>query len=171
MVDIFVFFVFLFFVFFGITRPYVAFCAYLWVDVFNPQKLSYGFLSTVPMSLSVAVICLLSVFLNPKKLSKPHDFKIITLLFLFAIWITITTYFSYFPIFAWFKWDVAIKIFFMTVLFCFVVNTKEQLELCFVVFALSASYYISTAGIKTLIGGGGYGNQLITGATLTPSRK
>lgn len=167
MVDIFVFFIFLFFIFFGFTRPYVAFCGYIWVDVFNPQKLSYGFLSTMPMSLSMAVLCLLSVFLNSKKLSKPQDFKIIALLFIFAIWITITTYFSYFPIFAWFKWDVAVKIIFMTVLFCFVVNKKEQLELCLVVFALSACYYISTAGAKTLIGGGGYGNQLITGASNT----
>lgn len=167
MVDIFVFFVFLFFLCFSITRPYVAFCGFLWVDVFNPQKLSYGFLSTIPMSLSMAVICLLSIFLNSKKLSKPQDFKIIALLFLFAIWITITTYYSYFPIYAWFKWDVAIKIFFMTVLFCFVINTREQLELCFVVFALSASYYISTSGVKTLLGGGGYGKNLITGATNT----
>ncbi len=164
MVDLFVFFVFLFFLFFGITRPYVAFCGYIWVDIFNPQKISFGFLSALPMSLTMAVICLLSMVLGIKKIKKPADFKVLTLFFVFFVWITVTTVFSYFPIFAWFKWDVATKIIFMTVMLCLVINTKEQLELCFATFALSASYYMVSVGIKTLLGGGGYGNNMITAA-------
>lgn len=162
MVDLLVFLIFLFFLFFGITRPHVAFCGYIWVDIFNPQKISFGFLSSLPMSLTMAIICLLSLLLNIKKLQKPADFHLVTLLCILVIWITITTVFSYYPEYAWFKWDVAIKIILMTVMFFFVINTKEQLELCFTVFALSASYYMMSAGVKTILGGGGYGASLIT---------
>lgn len=164
MVDIFILFVFLFFALFGLTRPHIAFCGYIWVDIFNPQKISFGFLSTLPMSLTMGVICFFCLLFNMKKIEKPSNFKIIGVLVLFAAWITITTVFSYFPFWAWFKWDVAIKTMLMTILFCFVINKKEQLELCFATFALSASYFIVTSGAKTILGGGGYGNNLITAA-------
>jgi probable O-glycosylation ligase (exosortase A-associated) len=164
MADIFILFIFLFFLFFGITRPYVAFCGYIWVDIFNPQKISFGFLSTLPMSLTMGLICFCCLLFNMQKIKKPSNFKIIGVLVLFAAWITITTVFSYFPIWAWFKWDVAIKTMLMTILFCFVINKKEQLELCFATFALSASYFIVTSGTKTILGGGGYGVNLITAA-------
>lgn len=164
MVDLFIFFVFIFFVFFGVTRPHVAFSGYIWVDIFNPQQISFGFLSTVPMSFSMALVCLVSLVLSFKKLKKPADFKIVIVLVLFILWVTLTTIFSYFPIHAWFKWDVVFKTLVMTLIFFFVINKKEQLELCFIVFTLSASYFLVTAGAKIMTGGGGYGSNLITGA-------
>lgn len=164
MTDIFVLFFLFFFFIFGITRPYIAFSGYIWVDVLGPHKISYGILAGKPLSLIMALFCFMSFVINVKKLRKPVGAMIPLLLILFSLWITYTTNNAYFQGPAWFKWDFAIKTIIMSFFLYFVINTKEQLEFCLITFISSISYYVIQSGIKSFLGGGGYGRVLISTA-------
>ncbi|MEW6983617.1 putative O-glycosylation ligase, exosortase A system-associated [Colwelliaceae bacterium 6471] len=167
MTDLFILGIYLSFVVFGITRPYVAFAGYIWVDIIRPQSLAYGFLSGQPLSMMMAVLCIFSIIINFNKLKKTASFGIPLLLILFSLWITFTTFNAYFPELAWFKWDSAFKTIIMSLCLYFVINTKEQLEFCILTFSLSISYFIIASGLKSILGGGGYGASLISSGANT----
>lgn len=165
MSDLFLLIVMCFFIFFGVTRPYIAFSGYIWVDMLAPQTLTYGFLVGKPIAMIMGVLCLFSLVLNVKKLTKPRQFTILFLLLLLVFWVTLTTTWALFPEAAWFKWDGAFKTILMAVLLCFIITSKEQLEHCLIIFSLAIGYYVLVAGLKTVGGGAGYGNTLVSTGT------
>jgi len=162
MTDLFVLIIYLSFFVFGLTRPYIAFAGYIWVDIIGPQFITYGFMSGRPLSMVMAMLCIVSIVLNFNKLSKPKGAAVPILIVLFALWVTLTTYYAYFPTPAWYKWDVSIKTLIMSFLLLFVVNSKKQLEFIIITFSLSIGYFVMIAGMKSAAGGGGYGARLIS---------
>jgi probable O-glycosylation ligase (exosortase A-associated) len=80
------------------------------------------------------------------------------------LWITITTSMSEFPSVAWKKWDWVFKIYFISCFLPFVLNNKTKLDVFVGIWIASISYYLITAGVKTIFSGGGYGIQLIDSA-------
>jgi len=165
MSDLFLLIVIIAFVFVGLKHPYIAFSGYIWVDMLSPQSLTYGFLVGKPLALIIGVTCIVSVFFNVNQLSKLHKSNIAILLLLWVVWVTLTTVSALFPEAAWFKWDSVFKTIFMSILLCFVISSKEQLEHCLIIFTVSIGYYIIVAGLKTIGGNGGYGRILVSTGT------
>jgi probable O-glycosylation ligase (exosortase A-associated) len=163
MTDLIVAFILLVFIFVGFSRPNIAIMGYVWIDLVKPQKLAYGFIAGKPLSMIIAVVCILSLIFNYQKLNKLENKKITTLFFLFAIWITITTTTSLFPDYAWVKWDWAFKTVLVAVLIPFTIKTREDLEALIWVFLASVAFFTISAGVKTALSGGGYGARLISG--------
>ncbi len=163
MTDLIVAFILLVFICVGFQRPNVAMMGYIWIDLVKPQKLAYGFIAGKPLSMIIAAVCLLSLILNFQKLNKLENKKVTILLFIFAIWITITTTTSLFPMHAWVKWDWAFKTIIAAVLIPFTIRTKEDLEALIWVFLASVAFFTLSAGVKTALSGGGYGARLISG--------
>lgn len=163
MTDLLLLGVFALFTIFGLTRPYISFAGYLWINTMAPQTIAFGFLAGKSLSLYMALVCFVSLVLGFRKLSAPHQKAVPFLLVLFAVWITLSTYNAQFPVIAWVVWDTTIKTVLMAFFLLFVIQTKKQLELIILVFIASLSFYIISAGAKTLTGGGGYGNTLIVG--------
>jgi probable O-glycosylation ligase (exosortase A-associated) len=164
MTDIFLLLVIMMFIFFGLTRPIIACGGYIWTDVVMPHKITFGFMAGKPISLILAVLVLVSLLINVNKLKKPSRTSIMWMLVVFFLWITFTTTQAYFQNDAWFKWDVAFKTILMSVLMMFAVRSKRDLEFLLIVFVSSVGFYMISAGLKTLAGGGGYGANLIVGS-------
>ena len=163
MSDIFILIVVFTFAIFGLTRPAVSFAGYLWVDTVVPQKIVFGFLSGQPLSMMMALVCFASLGLGFNKL-KAVSYKTPVFLFiLFAIIITASTQQALFPHVADIKWSTVIKTLMMSFFLMFAINTRKQLEMVLLVLLLSLSFFMISAGMKTLLGGGGYGRILIVG--------
>lgn len=163
--DLLILIVLLAFILPGLTRPYLAFAGYLWVDTVVPQSLTFGFLSGRPISMVMAVACFFSLAIGAKKLSAPKSKALVFLFFFFIVWTTLTTLNAQFSIFAWKKWDYVFKTLVMAFLLMFTIKTRKQLELVVLTLLLSLMFYMFSAGPKTLLGGGGYGATLGLGAS------
>ncbi|WP_019028742.1 putative O-glycosylation ligase, exosortase A system-associated [Colwellia piezophila] len=163
MTDLIILFTLLVFIIVGFAKPQIAIMGYLWIDLVTPQKIAYGFMAGKPLSMVMAIVCILSFIIHLKKLNSIENKKVIVLLFTFAIWITLTTSFSLFPEQAWAKWDWAFKTIVIMALIPFTIKNNKDLEALIWVFLLSVAFYTISAGAKTALGGGGYGARLISG--------
>lgn len=156
--------VFLLFLGAGLVNPFIAICGIVWVDVLKPQELSYSFLSGQPLSAVVTALCLASLILNFKKLSKPGAYGTVFFALLLVGWITATTFQASHQEVAWIKYEVAAKTIIIALLLPFVINTRQKFECVLWVLTVTVSLFIFNAGVKTMFGGGGYAFQVITGA-------
>lgn len=163
MSDFLVLIVILAFMYWGLTRPYVSFAGYVWVDTFVPQKLVFGFLGNQPISMTMALLCLSSLIFGANKLKLARDATPVFLLISFAIWITVTTEFALVQYVAWDKWSETLKTLMMAFFLIFAINNRKQLEMVLLIILFSLSFFMVSAGLKTLTGGGGYGRTLIIG--------
>ena len=88
----------------GFRRPFMFMCAYVYVDIVSPQRLSYYLLSSIPVSLIVFVACFIGWAINDDKtLSKPTPRQI--LLTILLLMCAGTTFTSDLPEAALAKWD------------------------------------------------------------------
>ncbi len=145
----------------GLTRPYIALCAVIFIDVLKPQDLSYGFLIGKPLSLIATLAFFASMAFNFKEISFPRKKLPATILVIFMIWITVTTIYSEFQLSAWFKHDYSIKTIFFAFFIPFVINTRLKLETFIMILISCIGYFAMVGGMKTMFGMTGYGMQLI----------
>lgn len=153
--------VFLCFLFVGIKYPIVAFCGYMWTDLITPHQITYGFLKGQKLSLILAVVAILSLILNFNKLQMPKAKAVFVMLIIFLLWIITSNTWAVFPVIASNKFDVVTKALFMATLMSLLVNTKKDFELMVWCIAGCLTFYMFSAGVKTLMGGGGYGARLV----------
>jgi len=71
--DLFNIFIIVFFVAFGLTRPHIALCSVIWVDLYKPQDMSYGLLAGKPLSFILTLFFFTSLVLNLKKVRFPQS--------------------------------------------------------------------------------------------------
>jgi probable O-glycosylation ligase (exosortase A-associated) len=141
----------------GFGAPFVFSLGYIWVDMFTPQNVSY-YLSSIPVALIMGGAAFASYFLFDRK--SPPGLSAITLLTLaMAAWVTLTATWAVAPDAAWTTWDWAFKTIVFSAFIPYVFRTRVQIEAFLQVYMFSAFIYIAPAGIKTALGGGGYGLQ------------
>ena len=88
----------------GFRRPFLFLCAYIYVDIVSPQRLSYYLLSSVPVSLIVFTASFVGWAINDdKSLSKPTPRQIMLILLLLLC--AYTTLVADHPEAALEKWD------------------------------------------------------------------
>jgi probable O-glycosylation ligase (exosortase A-associated) len=71
---------------------------------------------------------------------------------------------SDFPVRAWGKWDWASRVLIFALIFPYIFRSRVQIEAFILVFIFSASTIFFSAGLKTMMGGGGYGVLAIMGS-------
>ena len=147
---------------FGLRYPYIALCGVLWADTFKPQNISYSFLSGLPFSMIFTLVLFLSLIINFKQLKAPSTKLGTVLVVFFMIWFTLSTFNSHFPDSAWIKWNYVFKTFIVITLIPFILQERKHIDIFLAVFIFSVTYYTLTAGIKTLLSGGGYGITLVS---------
>lgn len=145
----------------GVKSPVFALMAVLWVDIVKPQNLSYSFLAGKPLSLIVTAFFFISIISNQKKLAKLHKKSFFLFMLVFSIWITVATVRAQFPELAWMKYDVVIKTFLFIFFIPLALRDRKDFELFIAVVTISFSLFITMSGVKSLLGGGGYGVALI----------
>ncbi len=149
----------------GISKPSVAMAGVIWVDVLRPQTMSSSFLVGKPVSLIVVLVLCVSLLLGWKRWSAPVKKANLVLLPIFMGWITLTTTEALFPHYAWWKYDIAVKTIFIAILVSLVLNSRHKMETAIWIFVISVGFFCTQAGLKTLIGGGGYGVHLLNASS------
>lgn len=146
----------------GFSAAFAAALGFVWVDVVKPQQLAYSIISGWPLSMVAALVMLTQYGFNDRK-APPRFGIILGLLVFFALWITFTTSMSSIPDRAWQKWDWAFKVLIFTILIPFIFRSRVQIEAFILVLIFSAATIFCSAGVKTLLGGGGYGVLAVMG--------
>jgi probable O-glycosylation ligase (exosortase A-associated) len=154
--DIFILLMLLFLVAAAFRRPFLMTLGYLYVDLVQPQQVSYYLLNSVPVSLIFGAAAVLFWLLFDDKRRLQFG-RLQGLMLLFLAWITVTTFNAQLPEDAWTKWDPAWKAIVFGAFLPFVLRTRQRIEGAALILVLSVGTLTITGGIKTLLGGGGYG--------------
>ena len=144
----------------GAAAPFVLALGYVWVDAFRPQEVSYGLLTSLPVSMMMGAAAVGGWFLMDRRQPAPPG-PIVVLLLFFALWCTMTTaLWAAVPTTAWWKWDWAFKTMVFAIFLPLAIRSRVQIEALLQVYLFSiAAHFVPFAG-KTIIAGGGYGRNL-----------
>ncbi len=148
--------IYIFIMFVGVSASFVALLGYVWVDIFKPQELSDSLISGLPISMIAAALSLGMYFIADRKYA-PRFKLVMFLIIVLAIWVTMTTYLSQLPVLPWKKWNWVIKVLIFSIFMPYVFRSRVHIEafLLVVIFSVGAATF--SAGIKTVLGSGGYG--------------
>lgn len=140
----------------GLRRPFLFVCAYIYVDIVSPQRLSYYLLSSIPVSLIVFVAAFLGWAINDDKtLSKPTPRQLLLIALLLLCGYTTLT--ADFPDAAQEKWAWVWKAMVFSIFMPMTLYTRVRIEGVLLFMLLCLSSIAVVGGAKTLAGGGGYG--------------
>lgn len=137
---------------FILKRPWIGILVWSWLGYMNPHRLAWGFSTSMPFALIVALTTFAAILMS-------HDKKQILwtretkLLLVFTGWMFITTVFSMYPWLAWPQWDKVWRIILMTFVTTLVIRERHQVHWLVVVIALSLAFYGVKGGIFVLRGG------------------
>ncbi len=159
--DLFLSLILLGFVIFGFSRPHIALCSAVWVNIVKPQSTSFSFLAGQQLSLLFTLFFFMVFALQFKKIRFPKNGTYHFLMLMFMMWVTVATILAEFQLVAWLKYDFTIKTLIFAYFVPFALTTKKHVEFFIVVCASALSYFIFMGGVKSLLGGGGYGVSLI----------
>lgn len=154
--------VFAILMFAGFAAPFVSALGFVWVDIVRPQQLAWSIINDKPLSF-IAALFTLVLFLGKDRKFLPKFDPILLLIAVLAVWVTFTTSMSDFPTQAWGKWDWASKVLIFAVMLPYIFRSRVQIEAFLLVFVFSASTILFSAGVKTVLGGGGYGTLAVMG--------
>lgn len=140
----------------AVKRPFMFTLIYAYIDIVAPQRLSYFLLNSIPISLIMFGLALGGYLLYDKKtdsrISPRHSLIVALLLYCWY-----TTSVADVPDFAAEKWAWVWKALVFAAFLPLLLKTKLRIEALALMLVLCASTLIVTGGIKTMAGGGGYG--------------
>ena len=146
----------LFFLALGVRRPFLWVLAYLYVDIVSPQKLSFGMLANIQLSLLVFVLAVIGwAFFDNKQGTRVSMRQLLMVALL--IYCGISTQTAEFPTYAADKWSWVWKALVFAIFLPFTLRTRLRIEAAALVMVLAAGSIMISGAIKTLTGGGGYG--------------
>ena len=140
----------------GLKRPFLFVLAYAYIDIVAPQKVSWGFLTHIPISLIAFSCALLGWMVAEDKNGirvSPRQFVLLLLL----VYCGLTTRTADFPVEAAAKWSWVWKALVFALFLPLTLRTRLRIEAASLFMVLSAASIIITGGIKTAVSGGGYG--------------
>lgn len=141
----------------GFRRPFLLVLAYCYVDVVAPQRLSYYLVNSIPVSLITFCLAVGMWFVADQKKTTRYSSRQFLLVIL-LIYCGITTQTADFPIEAAAKWSWVWKALLWAIFLPLTLTTRLRIEALATTLILCASSIAITGGIKTIIGGGGYGS-------------
>ncbi len=145
-------------IFFGIlpfvfSRPYIGIYLWSWFGFMNPHRLTYGFAYDFPFAQIIALVTLVSLFQSKEPKPIPWTRETI-LLMVFVLWMLFTTFFAFYPDFAWEQWGKIWKIMLMIYVTMMVIDSRQKLDWLVWVIVLSLGFYGVKGGIFTILEGG-----------------
>jgi probable O-glycosylation ligase (exosortase A-associated) len=143
----------------GFKRPFLFVLAFAYVDIVQPQRLSYYLLNSLQVSMIVAALAFGAwLFFDTKKGARFAPRQGLMLILLIYAWFT--TQYADFPVEAAGKWAWASKALIWSIFLPLALSTRLRIEAYLLFMVLSASAIFIVGGIKTAISGGGYGQQI-----------
>jgi probable O-glycosylation ligase (exosortase A-associated) len=119
----------------------------------NPHRLTWGFAYNFPFALLVSIVLFIGFFLSrePKKIPWTRESIV---LFLFVLWMFISTVFSQYPWLAWAQWDKVWKIQLMTFMSLMLMGSEKRINGLMWVIVFSIGFFAIKGGVFTIITGG-----------------
>ena len=140
----------------GLRRPFIWVLAYLYIDILAPQKIGWSLIQLAPISLVAFIAAVAGWLVVDRKADVRVGWRqaLIVLLMVYAGW---TTMGAEFPIAAAEKWSWVWRALVFALFLSIALTTRLRLEAALLTIVLTAGAIIVSAGIKTALGGGGYG--------------
>ena len=140
----------------GLKRPFFWVLAYIYIDVVAPQKIGWGFIQSLPVSLVAFAAAFAGwLFLDSKEGSRFGARQ--ALIAILLMWCGVTTLGAAFPAEAALKWSWVWKALVFAMFLPLTLRTRLRIEAAALVMVLSIATIVINGGIKTALGGGGYG--------------
>lgn len=149
-------------IFTGFSAAFAAALCFVWVDVVKPQQLAWAIITGWPLSMIAALAMVAQYALKDKKFP-PKFGAILALIATLTVWVTLTTMMSTIPDRPWAKWDWVYKVMLFALFIPYIFRSRVQIEAFILVFVFSAATIFFSAGVKTMLGSGGYGVLAIMG--------
>ena len=140
----------------GFRRPFVFVLAYTYIDIVAPQKVSWGVLQHIPISLIAFVCAFLAWAVADDKRGLRLSLRQ-SLLVLLLVYCGLTTQTADFPDNALDKWSWVWKALLFATFLPLTLRTRLRFEGMALTMVLSVSVIVIGGAIKTLVSGGGYG--------------
>ena len=141
----------------GVRRPFLFVLAYAYIDIVAPQKVTWGFLAHVPVSL-IAFVCAVLAWLVAEKKDGIRVSPRQLVLFVLLVYCGLTTRTADFPEEALEKWGWVWKALVFAMFLPLTLRTRLRIEALVLIMVLSVGVIVIGGGIKTIAtGGGGYG--------------
>ena len=140
----------------GFRRPFVFVLAYAYIDIVAPQKVSWGVLQHLPISLIAFVCAFLAWAVADDKRGLRLSLRQ-ALLVVLLVYCGLTTQTADFPDNALDKWSWVWKALLFATFLPLTLRTRLRFEGMALTMVLSVSVIVIGGAIKTLVSGGGYG--------------
>lgn len=140
----------------GFKRPFIWVLAYLYVDIVAPQKIGWALTPALPLSLLAFAACFGGWLLFDNKQGSRFTPRMGLMLAL-LLYCGATTLMADFPEAAAAKWAWVWKALVFAIFLPLTLRTWLRLEAAALFIVLSIGSIVISAGIKTVLSGGGYG--------------
>ncbi|HOB12716.1 MAG TPA: putative O-glycosylation ligase, exosortase A system-associated [Novosphingobium sp.] len=140
----------------GLRRPFLWVLAYLYIDILAPQKVSWGFLTKLPISLMAFVLAFAGWLMLDDKRDSRFTLRQ-GLIAVLLVYCGLTTMAADFPAEAAEKWSWVWKALVFAIFLPLTLRTRLRIEATALFMVLTIGAIIIDGGIKTIGGGGGYG--------------
>lgn len=140
---------------FIVWRPYIGILVWSWISYMNPHRMSFGTAYSMPVAQIVAITLLFAIFFTRER-NKVRLTPVTVLWIALLLWMTVTTFFSFFPELAQLQLEKVLKIQLVTGLTLLLINNRKKLDHLIWVIALSIGFFSTKGGVFTLMTGGGY---------------
>jgi O-antigen ligase len=141
----------------GFRRPFLWVLCYCYVDIVAPQQISWHLLAQIPLSLIVFVAAFGGWLVGDAKQDSRFTYRQALMALLLA-YCGYTTLVADFPQEAATKWAWVWKALVFAIFLPLTLRTRLRIEAVTTVMVLSVGAIVISGGIKTALGGGGYGS-------------
>ena len=141
----------------ALRRPFLFVLAFCYVDIVSPQRLSFYVLGSIPLSLIMFGLAIVGWLVADAKKDVRFDHLQLVLAALF-VYCFATTLNADFPAEALLKWSWVWKALVWSMFLPLALRTRLRIEALVLVMVLSAGTLAISGGLKTAVGGGGYGS-------------
>lgn len=135
--------------------PFAGVLLWTWFTLMNPHQDAFGFATTAPLNLIIAVVTVGSLAASGQ-LKMPSRQFIFWMIVIFLIWMTITTPFSQAPEISWPLWNNYWKIFALGILIAATATDKVRVQALIWIVVISLFYYGVKGGVFVFMTGGVY---------------
>lgn len=141
----------------GLRRPFLWVLLYVYIDILAPQRIGYSLITDIQVSLIAFAAAFGGwVLLDRKEGSRFSLRQILLLVFLCYCWWTLQG--AEFPEPASTKWDWVWKALLFAIFLPLTITTRARIEALAITIILSVATIVIASGLKTVLGGGGYGS-------------
>ena len=140
----------------GLSRPFLLVLAYAYIDIVAPQKIGWGPLGSLSISLVAFVLTVILWAARDDKAGIRVSSRQLLMLAL-LVYCGLTTLTADFPAEAFAKWDWVWKALVFAMFLPLTLRTRLRIEALVLVMVLGVSVITIDGALKTLTGGGGYG--------------